>query len=141
MTKSIQDNFVKVFLLDLPVAHHSRCQAIPLRRRYVQSARIVVWMIFSAFLSIFHILGLCVPRTILIAIDNSEHVMAGELLPRSWSSTCITIFIHCFVHVTCIHYGSLCHRFTDPQNIVFLIRIVPTESLLILLFAHSRQAS
>ena len=84
MAKSIKDNFVEILLLDLPVSHHARLERVPLCLRHVHSCRIVVRMVGPALMCIFHMLCLCVPRAILLILNDGSHVVLGPAFGISW---------------------------------------------------------
>ena len=77
LPEAVQHNLVEIFGFDTPVAGQSRSEFIPLGFWNIHSTRIIIWIRWLTLLTVFHMLFLCEPRTILIVFNDSCHIMPG----------------------------------------------------------------
>ena len=115
VAEAIEHNLIKVFRLNLPVSHHAGSKCVPLGLRDVNRAGVVVGMIWSALLFIEDVLRLGVPRTFLVLLYDTVHVLPRPALAVHLSSGAI---IFTSIYSIILDQVVLSLRFTRLESIV-----------------------
>ena len=89
MTPSVEHNLVIILRLDLPVALHARRECVPLSLWDVDRGRVVICMVRAPLLLITNVIRLSEPRSFLLLLDNSHHIVPGNAFSIRWEPIAI----------------------------------------------------